>query len=92
MIDASVPENLQPFKEKMSTFLENSKKQLSTQFENLEECKVKFIYTMKFYGFKHKSGALEAATPSDFFELWFQFCVDFKHIFRKELLRIEKEK
>lgn len=76
----------------MSTFLENSKKQLAAQMDNLEECKVRFINTMKFYHFRPKSGTLETLPPSEFFELWFQFCVDFKDIFKKELIRMEKEK
>lgn len=76
----------------MSVFLENSAKQLNTEFENLEECKVKFISTMKFYLFKPKSGALEAYPPNSFFEMWLPFCNDFKDIFKKELIRMEKEK
>lgn len=92
MIDASTPENLQPFKEKMSTFLENSKKQLASEIENLEECRSRFSTTMKFYRFKPKTGTLETVPPSEFFELWFQFCVDFKDIFKKELIKMENEK
>ncbi|XP_064211277.1 formin-2 isoform X2 [Tribolium castaneum] len=92
VIDSSNPDNLQPFKDKMTTFLEHSKKQLATEFENLEECKVKFIKTMKFYLFKPKSGTLEDYPPNSFFEMWLPFCIDFKDIFKKELIRMEKEK
>lgn len=76
----------------MTAFLENSKKQLTAEFESLEECHKQFIATMKFYLFKPKSGTLEAFPPNSFFELWLQFCVDFKDIFKKELIRLEKEK
>ncbi|CAG9817334.1 unnamed protein product [Phaedon cochleariae] len=91
IIEASTPENLQPFKDKMTTFLENSKKQLAAEFESLEECHKQFISTMKYYLFKPKTGTLEAFPPNSFFELWLQFCIDFKDIFKKELIRLEKE-
>ncbi|KAG5883167.1 hypothetical protein JTB14_010303 [Gonioctena quinquepunctata] len=92
IIEASTPDNLQPFKDKMTTFLENSEKQLASEFESLKECHEQFISTMKFYLFKPKSGALEAFPPNSFFELWLQFAIDFKDIFKKELIRLEKEK
>ncbi|XP_074036306.1 formin protein cappuccino isoform X2 [Leptinotarsa decemlineata] len=92
IIEASTPDNLQPFKDKMTTFLENSKKQLSSEFESLEDCHKQFICTMKFYLFKPKSGTLETFPPNSFFELWLQFSIDFKDIFKKELIRLEKEK
>lgn len=76
----------------MMAFLENSKKQLSAELESLEECHKQFISTMKFYLFKPKTGTLEAYPPNSFFELWLQFCVDFKDIFKKELIKLEKEK
>lgn len=92
VIEASTAENLQPFKDKMTTFLEHSKKQLASEFENLEDCHKKFVATMKFYLFKPKTGTLEAFPPSSFFELWLSFCVDFKDILSKELIRLEREK
>ncbi|XP_063922402.1 protein cappuccino-like isoform X3 [Zophobas morio] len=92
VVESSNSENLQPFKDKMTLFLENSKKQLMAEFENLDECKVKFLNTMKFYLFRPKSGTLEDYPPNSFFELWLPFCMDFKDIFKKELIRMEKEK
>lgn len=92
VIENATPENLQPFKEKMTTFLENAKKRLTTEMENLDECKNKFISVVKFYNFKPKSGTLETFPPNDFFDLWVPFCTDFKDIFKKELIRLEKEK
>lgn len=91
MEESSTPENLQPFKEKMDNFLQSAKQHLTTELDSLEECKTKFISTMKYYQFRPKSGALETYPPSDFFELWLQFCRDFKDIWKKELIRIEKE-
>ncbi|KAF2895376.1 hypothetical protein ILUMI_10800 [Ignelater luminosus] len=92
VLEDSTPENLQPFKEKMTTFLENAKKHLQMEMDNLDECKTKFIITMKFYQFKPKSGTVDTCSPSDFFDLWLQFSKDFKDIWKKELIRIEKEK
>lgn len=92
VVDNSTPENLQPFKEKMTSFLENAKKRLNTEVENIEECKTKFVQTMQYYNFKPKKGTLETFPPNDFFELWLDFCIDFKDIFKKELIRLEKEK
>lgn len=76
----------------MTSFLDNSKKQLQAEFENLEECKQKFISTIKFFLFKPKSGTLEDYPPNSFFEMWLPFCIDFKDIFKEELIRMEKEK
>ncbi|CAH2007546.1 unnamed protein product [Acanthoscelides obtectus] len=92
IIEASIPENLQPFKDEMTAFIETSKKQLKTEFDTLDECHKQFMDTMKFYLFKPKTGTLEAFPPNSFFEMWLPFCVDFKDIFKKELIRIEKEK
>lgn len=92
MISASSEENLQPFKDKMTSFLEIAEKQLNAEKDNLTECQNKFIKTMKFYQFSPKSGPLEDCQPKDFFGLWSQFCIDFKDIWKKEEQRIIKEK
>ncbi|XP_066252112.1 protein cappuccino-like isoform X1 [Euwallacea similis] len=92
IIANSTPENLQPFKEKMETFLEKSRVQHETECQNLEECHKLFITTMKLYLFKPKSGAMETFAPAGFFELWLPFCVDFKDIYKKETIRIQTEK
>lgn len=92
IIETSTPENIQPFKDKMTVFLDYSKKQLTAEWENLEDCHTQFIAVMKFYLFKPKTGSLETFSPNLFFELWLPFCDDFKNIFKKELMRLEKEK
>ncbi|XP_045473458.1 formin-like isoform X3 [Harmonia axyridis] len=92
VIENSNSENLQPFKDKMMNFLEHSKKQLCQEHENLEECRTKFLQTMRFYLFQPKTGTLETFPPNSFFELWLSFCIDFKDIFKKELLKMEAEK
>ncbi|CAG9860478.1 unnamed protein product [Phyllotreta striolata] len=92
IFESSTPENLQPFKDKMTVFVEQSKKQMASEKENLEECHKQFVSTMKFYLFKPKKGTLETFSPNLFFEFWLPFCDDFKNIFKKELIRMEKEK
>lgn len=76
----------------MESFIEVAKKYLNNEMESLEECRSKFIETMKFYQFRPKSGTLEDCQPEDFFVLWSSFCVDFKDIWKKEQNRILNEK
>ncbi|GJQ85256.1 capu [Trypoxylus dichotomus] len=92
VISASTPENLEPFQEKITTFLECARRRLLTETDNLKECKEIFISTMKYYHFRAKQGSLNDVTPVEFFDLWFQFCKDFKDIWKKECAKIEKEK
>lgn len=92
VIEASTPDNLQPFQEQMSGFLDISKSKLNRQLENLDAYQTIYINTMKFYLFKPKSGTLENFPPNSFFEMWLPFCLDFKDIFKKELIRMETEK
>lgn len=76
----------------MTQFLDNAKNKLTTECASLDESKTIFISAMKFYQFKPKSGTLEEFPPNDFFELWLPFCKDVKDIWKKELIRLEKEK
>merc|ERR1719290_381758 len=46
---------------------------------------------MKFYKFVPKKGKLEDAKPEDFFCLWYPFCEDYKNLWKKEQVRIQKE-
>lgn len=72
----------------METFLEKSRIQYDVEFDKLEECHKVFLATMKVYLFKPKSGPLDAVTPANFFEMWLPFCLDFKDIYKKELMRM----
>lgn len=76
----------------MSEFIDVANKRLQTECDDLKESKLIFIATVQFYQFKPKSGTLETFPPHDFFELWLPFCVDFKDIWKKEFIRLEKEK
>ncbi|EEB20117.1 formin 1,2/cappuccino, putative [Pediculus humanus corporis] len=88
VINASTDDNLQPFKNKMETFLSGAQKQISGEFENLEECKIKFKATMNFYQFKSKTDD----EVKEFFSIWAPFSNDFKDIWKKEQQRLIKEK
>ncbi|XP_076265744.1 formin protein cappuccino isoform X1 [Rhynchophorus ferrugineus] len=92
IVNNSTPENLQPFKDKMEAFLEKSHTQLETECESLELCHKLFISTMKLYLFKPKKGTIETFAPGGFFEYWLPFCVDFKDIYKKEVIRLQVEK
>ncbi|CAG4971927.1 unnamed protein product [Parnassius apollo] len=83
---------LEVFKEKMTTFLDAAEEKLKTENDNLEECRAKFIATMKFYQYTPKCGKVEDCEPKEFFSLWTSFCSDFKDIFKKEEQIAIKEK
>lgn len=83
---------LDVFKEKMTAFLNAAEEKLKTENENLEECRTKFIATVRFYQYSPKCGKLEDCEPKEFFSLWTSFCSDFKDIFKKEEQIAIKEK
>lgn len=80
------------FKDKMSTFLQAAEEKLKTENENLEECRAKFIATVKFYQYTPKKSKLEDCEPKEFFSLWTSFCSDFKDIYKKEEQLAVKER
>ncbi|CAD0199743.1 unnamed protein product [Chrysodeixis includens] len=83
---------LEVFREKMTTFVNAAEEKLKTENENLEECRTKFIATVRFYQYNPKCGKLEDCEPKDFFSLWTSFCSDFKDIYKKEEQIAIKEK
>ncbi|KAJ8730887.1 hypothetical protein PYW08_002300 [Mythimna loreyi] len=83
---------LEVFKDKMTTFLNAAEEKLKTEHENLEECRTKFIATVKFYQYTPKCGKVEDCEPKEFFSLWTSFCSDFKDIYKKEEQIAIKEK
>ena len=86
------PEELkEPFNTKMVEFVTTAEVQLTDLMELVEDCEKRFIDTMKFYKFMPKKGKLEEAKPADFFCLWYPFCNDYKNLWKKEQVRIQKE-
>ncbi|KAM3964236.1 LOW QUALITY PROTEIN: formin protein cappuccino [Aphomia sociella] len=80
------------FKDKMTTFTNSAEEKLKIENENLEDCRNKFIATMKFYQYSPKCGKLEDCEPKEFFALWTSFCSDVKDIYKKEEQLAIKEK
>lgn len=80
------------FKEKMTAFVNAAEEKLKTENENLEECRNKFVATVKFYQYSPKCGKLEDCEPKEFFSLWTSFCSDVKDIYKKEEQIAIKEK
>eukprot|EP00096_Caligus_rogercresseyi_P014124 TRINITY_DN6652_c0_g1_i1.p1 TRINITY_DN6652_c0_g1~~TRINITY_DN6652_c0_g1_i1.p1 ORF type:complete len:846 (-),score=318.97 TRINITY_DN6652_c0_g1_i1:372-2909(-) len=89
VIHISDEKHVEPFREKMTSFLSEASTALSDLDELISECSSKFDNTVKFYKFVPKAGG--PAQPKDFFYIWFPFCLDYKNIWKKEQLRIEKE-
>lgn len=87
-----IKKRLDVFQDKMTTFLEAAEDKLKTENENLEECRSKFIATVKFYQYTPKGSKLEDCEPKEFFSLWTSFCSDFKDIYKKEEQLAVKEK
>merc|ERR1719318_643938 len=86
------PEDLkEPFNKKMTEFLESAEVQLKELCDLVEDCSSKFVDCMKFYKFVPKKGKLEDAKPEDFFCMWYPFCDDYKNLWKKEQVRIQKE-
>ncbi|GBP80015.1 Protein cappuccino, partial [Eumeta japonica] len=83
---------LEVFKEKMNTFLNTAEEKLKMENENLEDCRNKFITTVKFYQYTPKGVKPEECEPKDFFCLWTSFCSDFKDMYKKEEQNAMKEK
>ncbi|XP_026752070.2 formin-2-like isoform X2 [Galleria mellonella] len=83
---------LEVFREKMTSFMNSAEEKLKAENENLDDCRNKFIATVKFYQYTPKCGKLEDCEPKEFFSMWTSFCSDFKDIYKKEEQIAIKEK
>ena len=81
----------EPFTSKMKQFIDTAEVQLKDLRELVEDCAIKFQDCMRFYNFVPKKGKLENATPEDFFCHWYPFCADYKNLWKKEQVRIQKQ-
>jgi len=93
VVEQSDEEHMEPFRQKMETFLSTAAANLGELEQLVVDSRKKFLRTMRYYKFAPKeSGAkVEDAQPKDFFALWHLFCQDFKNLWKKEQARIEKE-
>ncbi|KAI4500520.1 hypothetical protein M0802_004482 [Mischocyttarus mexicanus] len=88
----SDPPNARVFRENMNTFFTSATTELENENKALVKARKKFKTVMQFYQFVPKGATLDTADPNQFFSLWFNFCHDFKDIWKKEQQRLKKEK
>lgn len=91
VVNESEPNYLEPFQEKMNKFIDEANSSVKDLHDLIADCSKKFVVTMKFFRFRPKEGRLETAQPKDFFCIWLPFCVDYKNLWKREQLKIEKE-
>ncbi|XP_026142460.1 formin isoform X2 [Carassius auratus] len=87
----SSEEHLQPFKDKMETFVSTAQTEYETEDEQLQEAQKSFQDMVKYFGLKPKSGEKEVS-PNYVFMLWYEFCNDFKSTWNRENKNIFKER
>ncbi|KAJ8356244.1 hypothetical protein SKAU_G00190380 [Synaphobranchus kaupii] len=88
---SSSEEHLEPFKEKMETFVSIGKKEHSAIYDRFTSAQKSFQDMVEYFGVKPKSSEKEV-DPSFFFMLWFEFCSDFKIAWKREGKGISKER
>ncbi|XP_052009353.1 formin-1-like, partial [Xyrauchen texanus] len=87
----SCEEHLQPFKDKMDTFISTAQSEYSAEDEHLQLAHENFLEVVKYFGLKPKSGEKEVS-PNYIFMLWYEFCNDFKSTWNRESKSISKER
>ncbi|XP_021394951.2 formin-1 isoform X3 [Lonchura striata] len=87
----SSEEHLQPFKEKLEEFFQKAKEERKKEENSLENAQNCFEETVGYFGIKPKPGEKEI-TPNYVFTVWYEFCSDFKTIWKRESKSISKER
>uniref|UniRef100_A0A8C0UY91 Formin 1 n=1 Tax=Cyanistes caeruleus TaxID=156563 RepID=A0A8C0UY91_CYACU len=87
----SSEEHLQPFKEKLEEFFKKAKEERKKEENSLENAQKCFEETVGYFGIKPKPGEKEI-TPNYVFTVWYEFCSDFKTIWKRESKSISKER
>ncbi|XP_054988709.1 formin-1 isoform X1 [Sorex araneus] len=87
----SPKEYLQPFKDKLEEFFQKAKNEHKMEVSHLENAQRSFETTVKYFGMKPKSGEKDI-TPNYVFMVWYEFCSDFKTIWKRESKNISKER
>uniref|UniRef100_A0A8C0CQD2 Formin 1 n=1 Tax=Balaenoptera musculus TaxID=9771 RepID=A0A8C0CQD2_BALMU len=87
----SPKEYLQPFKDRLEEFFRKAKKEHTMEESHLENAQKSFETTVGYFGMKPKSGEKEI-TPNYVFMVWYEFCSDFKTIWKRESKNISKER
>lgn len=86
VLEKSDEEHQEPFRQRMTGFLEKAYQEHREQEENLEECRQKFLETKDYFSLQPKSKN-ESEWPKELFGPWVPFCNDFKNIWKKEIQR-----
>ncbi|XP_060943738.1 formin-2 [Limanda limanda] len=79
----SSEEILQPFKDKMDTFLSRAKTELETQDTQLADTQKIFLELSSSFSVKPKAGEKEVS-PNTLFSIWHEFSTDFKDQWKKK--------
>ncbi|NXG55316.1 FMN protein, partial [Hemiprocne comata] len=87
----SSEQHLQPFKEKLEEFFQKAKEERKKEESSLENAQKCFEETVGYFGIKPKPGEKEI-TPNYVFTVWYEFCSDFKTIWKRESKSISKER
>lgn len=91
VVDSSTEENIQPFKDISEEFACMATNKIDSQFKQLRECKIVFRETLDYFKHIPKTGTIDECTPSQFFELWLSFSIDFRDLWKKEMAAINAE-
>lgn len=91
VIDSSTEDNEQPFRNISEDFVQNATNKIDYQFQQLKTCKVVFREMLDYFKHIPKTGTIDECTPIQFFELWTNFCIDFRDLWKKELAAINAE-
>merc|ERR1712126_730067 len=89
VIRGTTTNHVEPFKEKMTKFLQNAQNQLKDLLNLVNECSNKFENTKEYYKFVPKDP--RKCQPKDFFSLWFPFCSTYKVLWKEEQAKIAEE-
>ncbi|CAH2328329.1 formin-1 isoform X1 [Pelobates cultripes] len=84
IVEKDSPEcHLQPFKDRMAAFIQKAREEHETEENDLNKAKTSFDKTVEYFGTKPKAGEKEVS-PNSFFVVWYEFCSDFKDVWKRE--------
>ncbi|XP_029457942.1 formin-like [Rhinatrema bivittatum] len=87
----SPEEYLQPFKDNMETFVQRAKEENEMKEKHWKAARSSFEEMVGYFGLKPKPGDKEVA-PGYVFTIWYEFCKDFKGIWKRESKTLTAER
>lgn len=91
VVNSSTEQNIQPFKDISEEFVETANNTIVSQYQQLKFCKAIFRETLDYFKHIPKTGTVDECTPSQFFELWVKFSIDFRDLWKIECAAINAE-